>query len=161
MANFIKSNKELISKCYLVILAVSALLFQTMVYRCTYDSKGDEWILFWKMTPWSLVPMLVCTLLAAYYTDKGYGKTVGITGLFLLLGSAVVLSGSMLWASSYRDVKVLTTSLCGYKIRMSLAVFLVGASFMRGGAIAILLSLFSNELLIPSEEVLTCVSGQI
>ena len=144
MANFIKSNKELIIKCYLVILAVSALLFQTVVYRCTYDLKGDEWILFWKMTPWSLVPMLTCALLAAYFTDKGYGRIVGITGLFLLLGSAVVLSGSMLWASSYRDIKVLTTSLCGYEIRMSLAVFLIAASFMRGGAIAILLSILSN-----------------
>lgn len=109
MANFIKSNKELISKCYLLILAVSALIFQAVVYRCTYDFNGDEWILLWKMTPWSLVPMLTCALLAAYFTDKGYGKTVGITGLFLLLGSAVVLSGSMLWASSYRD-EVLTTS---------------------------------------------------
>lgn len=143
MANFIKSNKELISKCYLVILAVSALVFQAVVYRCTYDFNGDEWILFWKMTPWSLVPMIICALLAAYFTDKGYGKTVGITGLFLLLGSAVVLSGSMLWASSYRD-EVLTTSLCGYNIRLSLAVFLIAVSFMRGGAIAILLSLLSN-----------------
>lgn len=145
MANFIKSNKELISKCYLVILVVSALLFQTVVYRCTYDFEGDEWILLWKMTPWTLVPMLASTLLAAYYTDKGYGKTVGIIGLFLLLGSAVIMSGSMLWASmSYRETKVIWTHLSGYPVRAFLAVFLIANSFMRGGAIAILLSMLSD-----------------
>lgn len=144
MTSIIKSNKDVLAKCYLVMLSISALLFKTVVYHCTYSLEGDEWILFSKMTPWTLSPMLICTLLGAYFIDKGYGKEVGIIGLFLLLASAITLSGSMLWASSYRDTDELRTALSGYPVRMSLAVFLVASSFMQGAAIVLLLWLLKS-----------------
>lgn len=144
MTSIIKSNKDVLAKCYLVMLSISALLFKTVVYHCTYSLEGDEWILFSKMTPWTLSPMLICTLLGAYFIDKGYGKEVGIIGLFLLLASAITLSGSMLWASSYRDMDELGTVLRGYPVRMSLAVFLVASSFMQGASIVLLLWLLKS-----------------
>jgi hypothetical protein len=144
MTSIIKSNKDVLAKCYLVILSISALLFKALVYHCTYSLEGDEWILFSKMTPWTLSPMFICTLLGAYFTDKGYGKEVGIIGLFLLLAAAITLSGSMLWASSYRDTDELGTVLSGYPIRMSLAVFLVASSFMQGASIVLLLWLLKS-----------------
>lgn len=144
MASIIKTNKDVLAKCYLVILSISALLFKVVVYHCTYSLEGDEWILFSKITPWTLSPMLICTLLGAYFTDKGYGKVVGIIGLFLLLAAAITLSGSMLWASSYRDTDELGTVLSGYPIRLSLAVFLVASSFMQGASIVLLLWLLKS-----------------
>lgn len=144
MTSIIKSNKDILAKCYLVILLISAFLFKAVVYHCTYSLEGDEWILFSKMTPWTLSPMLICTLLGAYFTDKGYGKEVGIIGLFLLLAAAITLSGSMLWASSYRDTDELGTVLSGYPVRMSLAVFLVASSFMQGASIVLLLWLLKS-----------------
>ena len=144
MTSIIKSNKDVLAKCYLVMLSISALLFKTVVYHCTYSLEGDEWILFSKMTPWTLSPMLISSLLGAYFIDKGYEKEVGIIGLFLLLVSAITLSGSMLWASSYRDTDALGTALCGYPVRMSLAVFLVASSFMQGASIVLLLWLLKS-----------------
>ena len=144
MTSIIKSNRDVLAKCYLVILSISALLFKTLVCHCAYSLEGDEWILFSKMTPWTLSPMLICTLLGAYFMDKGYGKEVGIIGLFLLLASAITLSGSMLWASSYRDMDELGTVLSGYPVRMSLAVFLVASSFMQGASMILLLWLLKS-----------------
>ena len=144
MTSIIKSNKDVLAKCYLVILSISALLFKAVVYHCAYSLEGDEWILFSKMTPWTLSPMLICTLLEAYFIDKGYGEKVGTIGLFLLLASAITLSGSMLWASSYRDMDELGTVLSGYPVRMSLAVFLVASSFMQGASMILLLWLLKS-----------------
>ena len=144
MTSIIKTNKDVLAKCYLVILSISALLFKAVVYHCTYSLEGDEWILFSKMTPWTLSPMLICTLLGAYFIDKGYAKEVGIIGLFLLLASAITLSGSMLWASSYRDMDEIGTVLSGYPVRMSLAVFLVASSFMQGASMVLLLWLLKS-----------------
>ena len=144
MKSIIKSNKGILAKCYLVILSISALLFKAVVYHCAYSLEGDELILFSKMTPWTLSPMLICTLLGAYFIDKGYAKEVGIIGLFLLLASAITLSGSMLWASSYRDMDEIGTVLSGYPVRMSLAVFLVASSFMQGASMVLLLWLLKS-----------------
>lgn len=145
MLNVLENRKSLIAKCYLVILAGTALLLRTLVYRLTDDFKELELLLFCKDTPWTLTPMLICSLISAYFIDKGYGKMVGIISLFLILTSAIIGSGSMMWmATEYRLSGIEWVQLYGYKIRLPLAVFLFADSFMRGGAAGLLLSILSH-----------------
>lgn len=143
MNNIIKTNKDLVAKCYLVVLAVSALLSKSIVYHQTMGIDGDEMILFWKNTPWTFAPMLMCALLAAFFNDKGYVKTVGLMGILLLLVTTIIQSGCALWASSPYDRETIWASLVGYRIRMPQAVFLVASGFMKGGAFALLISILS------------------
>lgn len=148
MIKYLKNNKELLGKCYLVILVIVALFFKEIIHHgFTYynDLLEDEFILFWKVTPWTLSPMLVCTLLAAFFTDKGHGKEVGLAGMLMLFASSIVLTGGTLWASTPTDGKMLLTLLSGYSIHMPIATFLVASSFMRGGAVALLLSVLTHN----------------
>ena len=148
MIKYLKYNKEIVGKCFLIVLVIAALFFKEIIYHgFTYynDLLEDEWILFWKVTPWTLSPMLVCTLLAAFFTDKGHGKEVGLAGILMLFASSVVMTGSTLWASTPRDGEMLLTKLCGYSIHLPIATFLVATSFMRGGALTLLLSVLSSN----------------
>ena len=145
MIKYLKNNKEILGKCYLVILVIVALFFkETIRHGFTYYNAllEEEFILFWKVTPWTLSPMLVCTLLAAFFTDKGHGKEVGLAGILMLFASSIVMTGSALWASNPSDI---LTQLSGYSIHMPIAVFLVASSFMRGGAVALLLSILTHN----------------
>lgn len=148
MIKYLKKNKEIFGKCYLVILVIVALFFKEIIHHgFTYYNAllEDEFILFWKVTPWTLSPMLVCTLLAAFFTDKGHGKEVGLAGMLMLFASSIVLTGGTLWASTPTDGKMLLTQLGGYSIHMPIATFLVASSFMRGGAVALLLSVLTHN----------------
>ena len=95
--------------------------------------------------PWMLTPMLICALLAAFFTERGYCKSVGVTGILLMLAATVVQSGSMVWMTTLEpESDVLLVELNDYSVRLPMAFFLIGLSFMRGGAIALMISLLSR-----------------
>lgn len=136
-----EKRKQLIAKCYLIMLAVTALLFKTLVFRLTNDFEASEMVMFWKNTPWTLTPMLICSVIAAYFIDRGYGKTVGTISLFVILTSAVIVSGSMIWmATEYRHSGIECVQLYGYQTRIPVALFFFADSFMKGGAVGLSLS---------------------
>lgn len=145
MANTFKNNKSILAQCYLILLAASALLCRPVFLNCIRELQYSELFILWKPTPWMLTPLLICALLAAFYTEKGYGKNVGITGILLMLAAVIVQSGCMLWMTTLEsESNVLLVKLNNYSMRFPIAFFLVGFSFMRGGAIAVMISLLSH-----------------
>lgn len=145
MANIFTRNKDIIAQSYIILLAASALLCRPVFHYCISELQYCEYFLLWKPIPWMITPMLICSLLAAFFTEKGYGKSVGIAGILLILAATIVQSGSMVWMTSLElERDVLLVELNNYSVRLPMAFFLVGLSFMRGGAIAVMISLLSR-----------------
>ena len=146
MANMVTKNKGkgIIAQCYLILLSASALLCRPVFYNCLSELRYCEHFILWKTVPWMLTPMLICALLAAFFTEKGYWKSVGIAGLLFMLAATIVQSGSMVWMTTLElESDVLLVELNDYSVRLPMSFFLIGLSFMRGGAIAVMISLLS------------------
>lgn len=145
MANLVKTNKEVIYRSYIVVLAVIAFMAQVFIHDRVEGRLIDDWIAFGKMIPWTLCPMLICAVLGAYYTDLGYKRLVGTIGVFIMLAATIVQFGSMAWMGGLDiEDEVITAKLNGYELRLPIAIFLVASSFLRGGAVACLLSALSD-----------------
>ena len=145
MANMFTKNKGVISQSYLILLAALALLCRPVFYNCMSELQYCEYFILWKTIPWMLTPMLICALLAAFFTEEGYGKKVGVAGILLMLAATVVQSGGMVWMTNLEPGSdVLLVELNDYSVRLPMAFFFIGLSFMRGGAIALMISLLSR-----------------
>lgn len=144
MANNVTKNKGILAQCYLILLAASALLCRPVFYNCMSGLRYCEHFILWKTVPWMLTPMLICSLLAAFFTEKGYWKSVGVAGLLFMLAATIVQSGSMVWMTTMDpENDALLVELNDYSVRLPMSFFLIGLSFMRGGAIAVMISLLS------------------
>lgn len=145
MANILTKNKGIVVQTYLIVIAASALLCRPVFYYCMSDLQYCEQFILWKPIPWMLTPLLTCALLGAFFTERGSGKIVGIAGIMLMLASTIVQSGSMVWMTTLKsESDVLLVKLNDYPVRLPMSFFLVGLSFMRGGAIALMISLLSR-----------------
>ena len=145
MANLVKTNKEVIYRGYIVVLAVIAFMAQVFIHDRVEGRLIDDWIAFGKMIPWTLCPMFICAVLGAYYTDLGYKRLVGTIGVLIMLAATIVQFGSMAWMGGLDiEDEVITAKLNGYELRLPIAIFLVASSFLRGGAVACLLSVLSD-----------------
>lgn len=145
MANIFTRNKGIVAQSYLIVLAASALLCRPVFHNCLRGLQYCERFILWKPIPWMLTPLLICTLLAAFFSERGYGKSVGVAGIMLMLAATIVQSGSMVWMTALEpESDVLLVELNDYSVRLPMAFFLIGLSFMRGGAIALMISLLSR-----------------
>jgi len=141
----LEKSKGFIAQSYLILLAASALLCRPVFHNCMRGLQYCEDLILWKTIPWTLIPMLICALLAAFFIEKGYRKNVGIAGILLMLAATVVQSGSMLWMTTLGpESDVPLVELNDHPIRLPMLFFFIGLSFMRGGAIALMLSLLSR-----------------
>ena len=134
------------NECYIIALVGIALFFGIVIQGALDGLCYDESVVIGRAIPWMIIPTLTCVLLSALFIDHGYIKEVGMTGLWLMMASAVVISGSLLWMNAVDGTDILTVTLNGYEgIRFPIAVCLVGMCLMKGGAIVVLMSLLVRE----------------
>ena len=144
MRNTFKDKKELVMQGYIVLLAVSAIMFNVVMRYCYLGFDYDEHSLFVKTCiPIVLSPMLVCVLLSALFIDNGHSKRVGIGGLLLMIAMTIIQTGSMIWMQSLETGDDILITHYDYNLRLPMAIFVASSSFMRGGAIALIMSILS------------------
>lgn len=137
--------KRDIKACAYLALLASVALVSGFVFRETFSSfQYCESFVLWKTIPWTLAPMLICAILAAYFTQKGYGKAVGIAGLEVMMAAGVIQAGCMAWLNTIGlEDNVVLVELNSYPVRLPMAIFIVALSFLRGGALALTICLLS------------------
>ena len=137
---YFKDNRNRIAGCLSVILMTAALL-ETFVLREAAPLLFDEGIAARKTLPCTLSPVLVATILAAFFIDRGRNRAVGTVGTALVAASAVVQLGSALLLGTVDDP--LYVSLYGYVVRLPFVTLLVAGAFCAGGAAAVMMSMLS------------------
>lgn len=140
-----KINKDVIARYFLMTMAFATLMSRTVFHHYIDDSylTHGEYILLWKWIPWTITPLLVATVLAAYFTDKGHAKTVGLYGVITLLASSTIQICGMIWMEALDGDKSVIVELNGYPVHLPFALIQIGESLMKGGATALIISLLS------------------
>ena len=145
MISIFKDNKEVISRYYLMTMAFAALMSRTVFHQYIDDFglTHGECILLWKWIPWTITPLLAGAILAAYFTDKGYAKNVGLYGLFFLFASFILQICGLIWMEALDGDKAIMVQINGYGVHLPFAIIQIGVSLTKGGATALIISLLS------------------
>lgn len=141
MSAIFNKNKEMIAGCFLVFLVLAALVGKIVLRECVPLAYGEQLVL-WKPLPVTLSIILVDALLAAYFSQRGYEKTVGIAGFFLMIASTIVQMGGAVWLG-FAENPMLAT-LYGYTLPMPFAFFLIATGCLKGAASAVVISMLSS-----------------